>query len=454
MTGSETVEVRTLLEDLPLRGVLLRVPVICVMLMFVEGIDAFGIGFIGPFLAKELALSTDDLGTIFTGTVVASLIGATLLAPLSDRFGRRTLLLWTSSVMVPTTLLTAHAPNFATLFALRFVIGAAFGAALPTAIALVADYAPTNRKSLLLMLLNAGIGAGVVVAGYCAAVMIPVLGWQSLLYASALVSVIAAFFAWVWIPESLQHLLRTGREGEAIALLGKIANRPLPARLVCEEAEHLDKANPVALFRANILMTTVLLWTLSSMSYVIVNFTSYWLPTVMLNAGADITLAGVTISTGKLCGIAGIFAVGWLADHFGLSKIVTANFLLTGVLVLLIASNPPPAVAVALLLAAMTFNGANVSGGQALIATSYPSQLRATAFGWISGFARLIGGGFGTLVGGWIIAAGWTFDRIALLMGSTLLINAVVVQLLFRSQGNTPQAEEERAHPPVQPCKS
>ncbi len=452
MTNPGPTEVGTLIDRLPLRGPLLRVPLLCVLLMFVEGIDAFGLGFISPYLSKALALSADQMGLIFTSTVVASLIGATVIAPLSDRFGRRRLLLLSSGIMVPTTLMTAHAPNFETLLVVRFVIGMTFGAALPAAIALVADYAPERRKASLLMLLNAGIGGGVVLAGYCAAGMIPVFGWRSLLYASACVSALAALLAWLWLPESLQFLIRSGRQKDALVLLRETAVEPMPTRLFCEQQHHASKASPSALFVAGNLTTTVLLWMLVSFTYVTVNFVSYWLPTVMLDAGADITIAGIAISTGKLCGIAGIFLIGWIADRYGLTRVATINFIATGLLVIAIAASPSPAIAIMLLIAALSLDGGNVSAGQAFIATSYPSQLRATAFGWVSGFARLVGGGIGTLAGARIVEVGWKFDRIALVMGFTFLANAAIVHFL-RSRSTSMATRAPSVKAGAQTCK-
>lgn len=452
MNSPATGDVRALIDDLPLRGPMLRVPLLCVLLMFVEGIDAFGLGFISPYLSKELGLSADQMGLIFTSTVIASLIGATMVAPLSDRLGRRKLLLWTSGMMIPATLLTAHVPSFEALFAIRFLIGICFGAALPAAIALVADYAPARRRSSLLMLLNAGIGGGVVLAGYCAAALIPVYGWHSLIYASTLISLVAAFLSWLWLPESLHFLVRAGRQDDALEVLRPLMGADTPAALVCEEQQGATRSSPGALFEAGMLATTVLLWALVSMTYVTVNFVSYWLPTVMLNAGADITLAGVAISTGKACGILGIFLIGWLADRYGLARTATTNFALTGALVLGIALSPTPAVAVVLLIAALGLDGANVSGGQAFLATSFPSHLRATAFGWVSGFARLVGGGIGTMLGARIVGAGWSFDRIALVMGCTFLVNAAIVQLLrLRTIAETPAPAD--IMPVAQACK-
>jgi AAHS family 4-hydroxybenzoate transporter-like MFS transporter len=432
MDRTPPIDVAAFIETRLLTGYLRRVPILCVLLMLVEGIDAFGIGFVGPFLGKALDLTPERLGTIYTATVIASLIGAAVLAPLSDRIGRRPMLLWTTAIMVPATVATALAPNFAALLVARFLIGVAFGAAFPVAIALVADYAPAARRSMLLMMLNAGIGGGVVIAGYAAAIVIPTLGWQAFLYLSAGVSALVGLLAWALLPESLPLLVRSGRQAEALAIARRIAPEDTPAALAWHQPEGTGATTPLALFERRTWLTTMLLWAMVSFTYVTINFVSYWLPTAMMAAGLSIGKAGVAISTGKLCGLAGIFAIGWLADRFGLTRVMTVNFALTGMLILAIAGVPAGGVAIALLIAALSVDGANASGGHALMATSYPSQLRATAFGWISGFARLIGGGAGAMLGAHLVGANWSIAAMALLFAATFAANAAIVAAIAR----------------------
>ena len=141
-------------------GWLLRVPALCGLLMIMEGIDTYAISYIAPFLSKEFAIAPEQMGVVFTTTVVASMLGAVALTPLSDRIGYRRVLLLSSLLIGPATLLTALASNVATLIALRFVIGLGFGAALPTTIALVTDYAPQRRRSVLVMAMSSSIVIG------------------------------------------------------------------------------------------------------------------------------------------------------------------------------------------------------------------------------------------------------------------------------------------------------
>jgi len=404
------------------------------MLMIVEGVDTFGVGLVGPYLSKQFNISAEQLGIIYTGTVIASLIGAVVLAPLSDRFGKRTVLLWSCATMGPATLLTPFAANVYVLYLARFAIGLAFGATLPTVIALVADYAPKPRRAFLVMMINSGISLGVMVAGTSSAFIIPSLGWHWMLYFSAILSVAFTAILWVFLPESLQYLVR---EAPAAS-----KTRAVVAKMLLDRKEHASpilvpdektKADllPSKLVTEGRLILTALLWLVMSLAYVIINFDSYWLPTVLLQNGAGTAGTGFIISAGKMCGLACALIIGWVADRRGLATVLGFNYVGTGlvaVAVALLAGYPP--VAVPILILALGLTNSMVAGTQALIVGAYPTNVRATATGWITGLARLVGGSAGTMVGGYLIDMHARGAHIAAMLGSILLVDGILVLVL------------------------
>ena len=449
---TDKIGISELIDAASAKGFILRVPILCVLLMLTEGMDTFGVGFIGPYLTKQYNISIGALATVYTGTVVASLIGAVICAPLSDRVGRRRMLIATSLIMGPCTILAAFAHNFLLLFLLRFLIGMAFGAALPIAIAMVADYAPKRRKSLFLMMMNTGINLGMVLAGLGAAVIIPNLGWQALLYVSGAVSLIVTVLVCLYLPESLQILAReAGKADQARAIAVRIdpglASRP-NVELVPDKHEVIG-GSPVALLQQQRWLTTLILWFLMSLCYVIINYVAYWLPTAMMHAGATISEAGVIISAGKIGGITVAVAVSWLADRRGLPRILTLCFAICAAATTLVGfSQGVPMLAIAFVLVASFMMNANVSGSQALIAGAFPTSLRGTATGWVSGLARLIGGGAGTLLGGRMISDGWSTAQMAPVLGGVLFAAAITVTVFSRLERGPGEPGREAAAVP------
>src|SRR5690242_1173633 len=86
-----------------------RTIVLCFVIMMLQGADAFGISYVAPLLGREHGIDPEWVGLVFTASVVGTLLGAIGIAPLSDRMGRRSILLWSvlmtglPSLLIPLT---------------------------------------------------------------------------------------------------------------------------------------------------------------------------------------------------------------------------------------------------------------------------------------------------------------------------------------------------------------
>lgn len=122
------------------------VTVLCLMLMMmmIEGLDSNVISYISPLLRAEYHLSMQMVGVIHSMTVFSSLGGAVLLAPLSDRFGRRPLLILSSITLDLCSLATSLMSSAASLAVIRLIVGVAYGTAVPVVFALVAESRPST----------------------------------------------------------------------------------------------------------------------------------------------------------------------------------------------------------------------------------------------------------------------------------------------------------------------
>lgn len=440
---SATDRTRIYLEDAldsrPLRGLLLRVPILCGLIMAVEGIDTYGISYVAPFLSRELSIPPERMGMIFTATIVASLLGAIGIAPLSDRIGRRTVLVLSTLLVGPATLLIPLVGNFFALIGLRFVVGLGFGAALPTVIALVAECAPKRYRSMLVMAMSSSVVIGMVLVGIGAGLLIPAFGWKSLMYASGVLSLVFALIAWAFIPESPRFLVKRDPEGPATqSLLSRMLGSAYApgAQILLEDGTTRASApvSPLALLRAPLFMKSALLWFLMSVSYMVVNFAVYWLPTIILSQGYTVQDAGVVGSASQSFAVVLAFFIGWMMDRAGMGRVLCFCFVSAALLFAGIAGvDQWPFVAIGFLLLGLSFLSGGISGSLAFIASAYAADIRATALGWVLGLARLIGGSVGTLVGGFLIAAGWTHGEIALSMGIAIALGAAALVTVLRA---------------------
>ncbi|MDP3825293.1 MAG: MFS transporter, partial [Polaromonas sp.] len=102
--------------------------------LYLPALPALTEGFAAPMAQAQLTL---------TGLLLAFGISQLFWGPLSDRFGRRPILLWGLGAYVLAAIGAALAPSMALLISWRIVQGAAMGAAVMCARAIVRDlYTP------------------------------------------------------------------------------------------------------------------------------------------------------------------------------------------------------------------------------------------------------------------------------------------------------------------------
>jgi len=139
---------------------------------FLFGYDTANIG-------AALNLLPYKLGDFATGYLVAgaslgAAAGALLAGPLTDRFGRRSLLIADALVYAIGALLSACTWHVAVLLSARTLIGLAIGADSAIATAYIAEYAPRDRRGSLAMLQQWMITVGILVSYLVALVILKV----------------------------------------------------------------------------------------------------------------------------------------------------------------------------------------------------------------------------------------------------------------------------------------
>jgi DHA1 family tetracycline resistance protein-like MFS transporter len=127
-------------------------------------VDLVGFGIVMPILpqyAERFGVSATVIGLLLSSFSLAQLVGAPILGRLSDRVGRKPVILVSLFGTAVGSLLTGAAGNVWVLFAGRLLDGAS-GASVSVAQAAVADLAPPERRARLMGLLGAAFGVGFV----------------------------------------------------------------------------------------------------------------------------------------------------------------------------------------------------------------------------------------------------------------------------------------------------
>ncbi|HBD34893.1 MAG TPA: aromatic acid/H+ symport family MFS transporter, partial [Cupriavidus sp.] len=134
-------------------------------------------------------------------------IGALVVGPLSDRFGRKKLLVGSIALFGVFNLLSAFADGTATLSLLRFLTGLGLGAAMPSTTTLLSEYVPERSRSMLLATMFTGFNLGSALVGFGAAALLPHHGWRAVLIAGGAIPLICLPFYIMLIPESARFMV-------------------------------------------------------------------------------------------------------------------------------------------------------------------------------------------------------------------------------------------------------
>jgi DHA1 family tetracycline resistance protein-like MFS transporter len=172
-------------------------------------LDLVGFGIILPILAiygERLGASPTTLGFVVSSFSLAQFVFSPLLGRLSDRIGRRPVILLSLFGTAVGSILTGAATSVWMLFLGRIVDGAS-GASVSVAQGAVTDVAPPSERPRLLGLLGAAFGVGFVLG--------PALGGLAALWGPRVPFFVAAAIAFVNFVVAWKRLPETHRPGSA-----------------------------------------------------------------------------------------------------------------------------------------------------------------------------------------------------------------------------------------------
>jgi AAHS family benzoate transporter-like MFS transporter len=399
-----------------------------------DGYDLVVYGTIVPTLLADQsqlgALTPTQAGALGSYALVGVLVGALSAGALGDWIGRRRIVLvnlaW-FSVGMGATALTSSVQTFG-LF--RFLTGVGVGALVATVGALVAEFAPPERRNVLNAVVYSGIPAGGVLAAVVALLVPDSAGWRPLFWIGALPVVLLLPLAWFRLPESPRWLLARGRVEEA-------REQSLRTGIPLDEAAPAtaDRENGTAhvgfgaLARRPLAWPTLLLGTMSFGGLLLTYGLNTWLPQIMRDNGYDKSYSLTFLLVLNLGAIVGGLVASRVADRTGAKPVVASTFVLAAVtLAILPVKLPFPA-----LLAAVAVAGVGTIGTQVLIyglvSNYYPTRARAAGVAWCAGFGRL-GGIVGPVIGGALVGAGLGGTTAFYVFAGVSLLGALVTVLV------------------------
>ncbi|MGW4774362.1 MFS transporter [Nocardia sp. NPDC004278] len=386
---------------------------ICFISIVFDGYDLVVFGATMPSLLKyePWGMTKSTGGMIGSLALAGMLIGTLAVSLLTDRLGRRRIMLvsiaWFSTFM----LLTAAAPSLEVFALLRFLTGIGLGGVVPTCVALTVEFAPKRHRQMSNAIMFSGYSIGGVGAAALAIVVLRHFDFR-LMYAIAAVSLVTLLpVVWKFMPESVSYLARVGRVDEARLTAAKYGL--VYADIVTEEDEARERSQSSlsTLLSRKWILSTILFALMSFCGLLLVYGLNTWLPQIMREAGFALGAALTFLLVLNVGAIVGALGASWIADRVGAKKVVVACFLLACLSVLLLSVRLPYGV----MLGMVAVAGLGSIGTQILVSgycsTHYPQSLTAAALSCSLGFGRL-GAITGPLIGGFLanLALGWQIN--------------------------------------------
>src|SRR5215211_5525408 len=165
------------------------------------------------FITEELGLTPFLEGLVVASLLLGAAVGAASAGPLSDRLGRRNIIIIAAILFSIGAIGAALAPNVGILVLFRIVLGLAVGAAALTVPLYLSEVAPTQIRGAISSLNQLNIVFGILFAYIVNALLASAGAWRWMLGLAvipSLVLLIGMFF----LPETPRWLVSQDRDEE------------------------------------------------------------------------------------------------------------------------------------------------------------------------------------------------------------------------------------------------
>ncbi|BEV14434.1 MFS transporter [Herbaspirillum sp. DW155] len=441
MNTAQSLDVRSYINGRKMSGYQWLLLILCFLIVATDGMDVAIMGFLAPAITREWGISRAAFGVVMSAAPIGLAIGALLVGPLSDRYGRKKLLMTAVAWFGLCSLACAAAQDVVMLSGLRFLTGLGLGAAMPNATTLLSEYVPERSRSTLLAIMFTGFNLGSALVGFLAAALLPDYGWRTVLMVGGAIPLVCLpFYLWL-VPESARFMVVRNYPVQRIArTLARVCGGSFAEGQRFGVSEPPVKGSQPArvLLSDSYRKTTLSLWGTYFMGLLVIYLLSGWLPTLIKDAGLPIEKAASITALFQLGGTVGALVVGFLMDRWSPSRAIAAAYVAGAVFILLLASGSVQSgmFAAYVLLAGFCMSGAQ-TGLNAFAPSCYPTVVRATGVSWMLGVGRF-GSILGSFAGGLLLSMGWGFGAVIAILAVPATLAALII--VFIQMGQRPAA--------------
>ncbi|MDR3491695.1 MAG: sugar porter family MFS transporter [Gammaproteobacteria bacterium] len=273
------------------------------------------------FIQKDFALSTLMKELIVSSVLFGAMFGALSSGHLSDRFGRRKLMLIVSALFIFGTLIATLANSVYVILFGRLFIGLAIGIGSYTAPLYIAEVSPFELRGALVSLNQLAITIGIMCSYLINYAFTNIDGSWRWMFAIGLLPAVALSIGMIFLPESPRWLITQNLTEKAIKILKHLRNSDNVSHEI-QEIQHslnVKQANFREIFAPwirPVLLLGVMLGFIQQVTGI--NTIIYYAPTIFELAGFPDASSSIlaTVGIGLVNVLATVFAVFYL-DKLG-----------------------------------------------------------------------------------------------------------------------------------------
>lgn len=303
------------------KAYLISVSLIVALGGFLLGFDATVISGVGPFIKNYFGLKDLEYGWAVSSLGWGALAGNAMAGLLSDRFGRKKVLLLTALLFVVSALMSASATDFWMFVISRIIGGIAVGGAILIAPVYIAEIAPPKQRGSLVSFNQLNIVIGISASFFSNYFLLETgsNAWRWMLGVEA-APALFYFISLLFVPESPRWLLNKGREEEARAIFAKVGG----ADYAQEELRSIQQSMKSSTqdwrgwMRRGMLYIMLIAFGIAFFQQITgINAIFYYLPSIFAQAGGGQNAA---FRQAVLVGLVNLFmtlVAIWLIDRLG-----------------------------------------------------------------------------------------------------------------------------------------
>lgn len=411
---------------------------VCFLLNVADGFDVVAISMAAPHIADAWGIDAKTLGVVLSAELVGMMVGSIVLAGLSDKYGRRKVLIGSVAAIAISMLLTTQASSVAHLIVLRVITGLGIGGVLASAAAVASEFSPSKFRHTAVIIVTSGFACGALAVGPIAAYLLEHSTWHSLFLTGGLLGVILLVLVTLLIPESMEFLAshssdKQRRLKKINHTLDKLKLPSLDAISDSPESHQTSSGSIFRLVSPEFLLISLRFWLIFFLGSWVIFLMLKWTPKLFVNMGYDISVGIYALTLFTVGGLFGnIFVAVLSSSKLKLSHVVAVLTFLGSMLILVYSIwKPTGIVALYSLLFLINFCATGpLTGMYAVTLNSYPTQLRASGLGWSIGIGRT-GAIASPVAAGYLVDAGWNMYELFLLLGvpaafiSSILIKSI-----------------------------